>query len=118
MADRCWDYNQICAQHARRFSLRLDLRMPGAWKRVDELLAKHRPGQTRIRLHVLRSDASGCSTSTAVMLCRWMRSWWEYCGGAWGSSREVGAAVLGIDDTFAVLSDNTATCDDIFWITR
>src|SRR3546814_12407040 len=43
-AARCWDYEQICAQHARRLSLRLDLRVPGTWERVDGLLAKHRPG--------------------------------------------------------------------------
>ena len=39
-----WDYEQLCAQHAQRLSLRLDLRDPGAWQRVDAVLARHRPG--------------------------------------------------------------------------
>ncbi len=58
-AARCWDYSQICAQHARRLSLRLDLRVPGIWNRVDGLLAKHRPGLTPLRLDLLRLGAAG-----------------------------------------------------------
>ncbi len=52
-ASRCWDFDQVCAKHAQRLSLRLDLREPGTWQRVDSLLAKHRPGQTPIRLDLL-----------------------------------------------------------------
>ncbi|MBZ4040442.1 DNA polymerase III subunit alpha [Novilysobacter selenitireducens] len=58
-ANRCWDYSQICAQHAKRLSLRLDLRVPGIWDRVDALLSKHRPGGTPIRLDLLRNGAAG-----------------------------------------------------------
>ncbi|MGY1425217.1 DNA polymerase III subunit alpha [Lysobacter sp. A289] len=58
-AVRCWDYSQICAQHAKRLSLRLDLRVPGVWNRVDELLAKHRPGSTPLRVDLIRSGAAG-----------------------------------------------------------
>ena len=58
-AVRCWDYSQICAQHAKRLSLRLDLRVPGIWDRVDALLSKHRPGGTPIRLDLLRNGAAG-----------------------------------------------------------
>lgn len=47
-----WDYEQLCAQHAQRLSLRLDLRDPGAWQRVDAVLARHRPGPTPLRLHL------------------------------------------------------------------
>ncbi|HEY0660695.1 MAG TPA: DNA polymerase III subunit alpha [Lysobacter sp.] len=56
---RCWDYAQVCAKHAQRLSLRLDLRIPGTWQRVDALLAKHRPGSTPIRLDLLRDGAAG-----------------------------------------------------------
>jgi len=56
---RCWDYAQVCAKHAQRLSLRLDLRVPGTWQRVDALLAKHRPGQTPLRLDLLREGAAG-----------------------------------------------------------
>ncbi|ATE71337.1 DNA polymerase III subunit alpha [Lysobacter capsici] len=58
-AARCWDYAQICAKHAQRLALRLDLRVPGTWQRVDALLAKQRPGPTPIRLDLLRQGAAG-----------------------------------------------------------
>ena len=58
-ANRCWDYGTLCAQHARRLSLRLDLRVPGLWERVDALLSKHRPGGTPLRLDLLRPGAAG-----------------------------------------------------------
>ena len=57
-AARCWDYGQICAQHAKRLSLRLDLRVPGIWSRVDALLAKHRPGSTPIRVDLIKAGAA------------------------------------------------------------
>ena len=50
---QCWDYAQLCSQHAQRLSLRLDLRVPGLWDRIDGLLAKHRPGATPLRLDLL-----------------------------------------------------------------
>ncbi|MDQ3510276.1 MAG: DNA polymerase III subunit alpha, partial [Pseudomonadota bacterium] len=56
---RCWDYAQLCAKHAQRLSLRLDLRVPGTWQRVDALLARNRPGQTPLRLDLLRDGAAG-----------------------------------------------------------
>lgn len=52
-ASRCWDYEQVCARHAQRLSLRLDLREPGTWQRIDQALASNRPGQTPIRLDLL-----------------------------------------------------------------
>ncbi|HEY5972965.1 MAG TPA: DNA polymerase III subunit alpha [Pseudoxanthomonas sp.] len=57
---QCWDYAQLCSQHAQRLSLRLDLRVPGLWERIDGLLAKHRPGTTPLRLDLLlRSGEKG-----------------------------------------------------------
>ncbi len=50
---QCWDYAQLCANHAQRLSLRLDMRVPGLWDRIDALLAKHRPGATPLRLDLL-----------------------------------------------------------------
>ncbi|MGH8081387.1 MAG: DNA polymerase III subunit alpha [Lysobacter sp.] len=58
-AARCWDYAQVCAKHAQRLALRLDLRVPGTWQRVDALLSKQRPGPTPIRLDLLRPGAAG-----------------------------------------------------------
>lgn len=57
-ASRCWDYEQVCARHAQRLSLRLDLREPGTWQRVDTVLAGNRPGQTPIRLDLLLRKGS------------------------------------------------------------
>ncbi len=50
---KCWDYAQLCASHAQRLSLRLDMREPGLWDRIDALLARHRPGATPLRLDLL-----------------------------------------------------------------
>ncbi|RZA29551.1 MAG: DNA polymerase III subunit alpha, partial [Lysobacteraceae bacterium] len=50
---QCWDYAQLCGSHAQRLSLRLDMRVPGVWERVDALLARNRPGATPLRLDVL-----------------------------------------------------------------
>ncbi|MDQ3056316.1 MAG: DNA polymerase III subunit alpha [Pseudomonadota bacterium] len=58
-ARRCWDFLQLCPQAAQRLSLRIDLRVAGAYERVDALLAKHRPGSTPIRLDLVREGAAG-----------------------------------------------------------
>jgi len=50
---RCWDFAQLYADHAQRLSLRLDLREPGLWDRIDALLARYRPGGTPLRLDLL-----------------------------------------------------------------
>ncbi len=52
-ARRCWDYRDVCATHAQRLSLRLDLRERGLLQQVEGLLAQHRPGQTPLRLDLL-----------------------------------------------------------------
>jgi DNA polymerase-3 subunit alpha len=56
---RCWDYAQVCPRIAQRLSLRLDLRVPGTWQRVEALLARHRPGSTPVRVDLLREGAAG-----------------------------------------------------------
>jgi len=43
----------------RHFQVSLDLRVPGTWQRVDALLARNRPGQTPLRLDLLRDGAAG-----------------------------------------------------------
>ncbi|MDO5611268.1 MAG: DNA polymerase III subunit alpha [Pseudomonadota bacterium] len=58
-ARRCWDYSQVCASHAQRLALRLDLRVPGAMEAVDALLTRQRPGPTPIRFELLREGAVG-----------------------------------------------------------
>jgi len=50
---RCWDFHSVCPEHARRLSLRLDLRVPGTLARVEQVLARHRPGPTPLRLDLL-----------------------------------------------------------------
>jgi DNA polymerase III subunit alpha len=48
-ARRCWDFEQVCPQHASGLALQLDLRVPGAMDRVETLFAQHRPGSTPLR---------------------------------------------------------------------
>ena len=37
----CWDYDKLCAEHARRLSLRMDLRQSGALDRFEQVLLAH-----------------------------------------------------------------------------
>jgi DNA polymerase-3 subunit alpha len=55
---QAWDFEQLCANHAQRLSLRVDLRDAHIWPRIDEVLARHRPGPTPLRLH-LQVDRNG-----------------------------------------------------------
>ncbi|KFN49638.1 DNA polymerase III subunit alpha [Arenimonas composti] len=52
-ARQCWDFRQLCAQHARRLAMTIDLRRPGVWDAVQQLLAPYRPGPTPLRLDLL-----------------------------------------------------------------
>jgi DNA polymerase-3 subunit alpha len=52
-ARQCWDFRQLCAQHARRLALTVDLRAQGSWERLQGVLAAFRPGATPLRLDVL-----------------------------------------------------------------
>jgi DNA polymerase-3 subunit alpha len=56
---RAWDYDQLCMQAAQRLSLRLDLRVEGAFAKIEALLAQHRPGKTPLRFDLLRDGAAG-----------------------------------------------------------
>ena len=56
---QCWDYETLRAEHAQRLSLRLDLGQPGLWDQVEALLARHRPGPTPLRLHLIKPGISG-----------------------------------------------------------
>jgi DNA polymerase-3 subunit alpha len=52
-AKRCWDFRQVCAEHAQRLSLRVELADAGALANVEKLLAAHSPGRTPLRLDLL-----------------------------------------------------------------
>lgn len=52
-ARRCWDFEQVCQQHAQGLSLQLDLRVAGALDRVESLFSQHRPGSTPLRYDLL-----------------------------------------------------------------
>jgi DNA polymerase-3 subunit alpha len=58
-AKRCWDYRQVCAQHAQRLSMRLDLRETGLMQKVETLLGQHRPGHTPLRYDLILPQ--GCA---------------------------------------------------------
>ena len=52
-ARQCWDFRALCAQHARRLALTVDLRAQGTWDRLQQVLAGFRPGATPLRLDML-----------------------------------------------------------------
>ena len=52
-ARQCWDFRALCAQHARRLGLTVDLRAQGTWDKLQALLAAFRPGATPLRLDLL-----------------------------------------------------------------
>jgi DNA polymerase-3 subunit alpha len=58
-AKRCWDYRLVCAQHAQRLSMRLDLRETGLMQKVETLLGQHRPGHTPLRYDLILPQ--GCA---------------------------------------------------------
>jgi len=57
-ARRCWDYAQLCAQHAERLSVRLDLREPGSLERFRGVLESH-AGATPLLLEAITERAVG-----------------------------------------------------------
>ncbi|MCW5957032.1 MAG: DNA polymerase III subunit alpha [Pyrinomonadaceae bacterium] len=57
-ARRCWDFEQLCPQHAQGLSLQLDLRVPGALDGVESLFSRHRPGKTPLRYELLLANGS------------------------------------------------------------
>ena len=57
-ARRCWDYEQVCQQHASGLALQLDLRVPESLRRVESLFAQHRPGSTPLRYELLLPSGS------------------------------------------------------------
>jgi DNA polymerase-3 subunit alpha len=62
-ARQCWDFRQLCAQHARRLAMTVDLRVEGAWERLQQLLAPYRPGGTPLRLELLVPGRGRCAPS-------------------------------------------------------
>jgi DNA polymerase-3 subunit alpha len=52
-ARQCWDFRALCAQHARRLGLTVDLRAHGTWEKLQALLAAFGPGATPLRLDLL-----------------------------------------------------------------
>ncbi len=58
-AKQCWDFQQLCAQQARRLSLNADLREQGSFEKLESVLAQFRPGGTPLRLQLRTAAASG-----------------------------------------------------------
>ncbi len=58
-ARQCWDFRQLCSEHARRLALTVDLRAAGAWERLQSALAAYRPGATPLRLDLLTRGSRG-----------------------------------------------------------
>ncbi len=57
-ARRCWDYAQVCSQHAQRLSVKLDLRDDDALDQFTQALQGH-AGTTPVLLEAITSGAVG-----------------------------------------------------------
>ena len=57
-ARRCWDYTQVCSQHAQRLSVKLDLRQQEALGQFERVLQGH-SGNTPVLLQAITRDAIG-----------------------------------------------------------
>ena len=57
-ARRCWDYAQVCSQHAQKVSVRLDLRHEDALEQFTHALQGH-AGSTPVLLEAITHDAIG-----------------------------------------------------------
>ena len=57
-AKRCWDYTQLCQQHAQKLSLRLDLRAPDALRQFERVLQAH-AGSTPLLIEATTSAGIG-----------------------------------------------------------
>jgi len=58
-ARRCWDYTQLCSQHAQRLSVKLDLRQRDALPQFERALHGYTPGNTPLLLEAITTDAVG-----------------------------------------------------------
>ncbi len=58
-AKQCWDFQQVCAQQARRLSFDADLREQGSLEKIEHVLAQFRPGGTPLRLRLRTATARG-----------------------------------------------------------
>ncbi len=58
-ARQAWDFRQLCSQCGRRLALTVDLRLPGAWERLQQAMAAFRPGGTPLRLDVVTASSRG-----------------------------------------------------------
>ena len=57
-ARRCWDYTQVCSQHAQRLSVKLDLRQRDTLGHFERVLQGH-AGSTPLLLEAITRDAVG-----------------------------------------------------------
>jgi len=54
----CWDYNALCTEHARRLSLRMDLRAPDALRQFERVLDTH-AGSTPVLIEATTASGIG-----------------------------------------------------------
>lgn len=56
---QCWDFDQLCQQHASTLNLDLDLRSADAWPRLAGLLSLTPTAQTSLRLRLIVEGSAG-----------------------------------------------------------
>ena len=57
-ARRCWDYGQVCPQHAQRLSVKLDLRRDDTLGQFEKVLQGH-AGSTPVLIEAITAGAIG-----------------------------------------------------------
>jgi len=69
-ARQCWDFRALCAQHGRRLSMTVDLRLPGTWEKLQQLLAGFRPGGTPLRFDLISTASRGTIDANGMQSVR------------------------------------------------
>jgi len=58
-ARQCWDFKILCSQQGRRLSISADLRQPGTWEGMQQIMSAYRPGGTPLRMELRTGNSQG-----------------------------------------------------------
>jgi DNA polymerase-3 subunit alpha len=58
-ARRAWDFHKLCESGSQQLAMIVDARVPGTMASVEDILARHRPGNTPLRYELRVEGAEG-----------------------------------------------------------
>ncbi|HET7125590.1 MAG TPA: DNA polymerase III subunit alpha, partial [Lysobacter sp.] len=58
-ARRAWDFHKLCESGSQQLAMSVDARVPGTMASVEDILARHRPGNTPLRYELRVEGAEG-----------------------------------------------------------